>query len=276
MGALHRLPRPSAGRVHGAVPQGPRLQHLPHRRLLLDPPLRPSRPLRQHLPRRLDAQPEVAREGEGAGEAARPLQEAPGPARRRQPGRRHRRRGRHDLPGPGRPGGGAGAGGRGGRGRRGRRRQRGRLLGRQAGLGQQRLRGEVLPLAERVGGEAAAPARNCGGGDGAEEAGAATARREHRAAPQARRESHERTPPTQSPQPRDVRASARSGVAAVVHADQLAAAAAAASDSTLAAPQPAFNVGREQPLGGGQLLGRVPCTPDSGWPPSAPGLRLQV
>ena len=66
---------------------------------------------------------------EGEGEAAGPLQEAPGASGCLQPGRRHRGRGRHDVSGPGRQSGG-GRRRRSGRGGR----QRGRFFfGGQAG-----------------------------------------------------------------------------------------------------------------------------------------------
>lgn len=49
--------------MHGAVPEGPRLQHLTDRRLLLDPAHHPHHPLQLHLSRRMEAQQEVSRQG---------------------------------------------------------------------------------------------------------------------------------------------------------------------------------------------------------------------
>ena len=49
--------------MHGPISEGSRLQHVSDRRLLLDPAHHPHRPLQLHLPRGLEAEQEIKRQG---------------------------------------------------------------------------------------------------------------------------------------------------------------------------------------------------------------------
>ena len=49
--------------MHGSVSEGSGLQHLPDRRLLLDPADHPHRSLQLHLSRGLETQQEIERQG---------------------------------------------------------------------------------------------------------------------------------------------------------------------------------------------------------------------